>query len=210
MCIFCEEIKNPRLVKKVFGQSFKYNSRIIYSDKNILAIPGYGPQVYPNILIMTRRHIASILNITIDERRSFFDFFEILLQSGLYEGDALCIFEHGGEPRYGCSSVTHCHLHIIEEKYGLFDAINWGKDQENIVINKTNQFVHCNEYLLIGRYKSGRLSVKLNKTPANEHQYFRKYLAHILNSSEWDWRIGMNNDLFVPKLIEEARRKLIV
>ena len=80
MCIFCEEIKNPRLVKKVFGQSFKYNSRIIYSDKNILAIPGYGPQVYPYILIMTRRHIASFLNITIDERRSFFDCFCVCME----------------------------------------------------------------------------------------------------------------------------------
>ena len=62
MCIFCEEIKNPRLVKKVFGQSFKYNSRIIYSDKNILAIPGYGPQVYPYILEVFLTFLRSYYN----------------------------------------------------------------------------------------------------------------------------------------------------
>lgn len=208
MCIFCEEIENPKIAKKLFGESFAYDNRIIYSDENILVIPGYGPQVYPYILVMTRRHTPSFLDITANEKRSFFDFFEILLDSGLYQGNSVCVFEHGGDPRNGCSSVTHCHLHVIEEKYGLFEKIDWKEDQKNITLTKSSRLVRHDNYLLIGKYEAGQFHMKLNTRPANEHQYFRKKLSHLLGVSEWDWRIGMNNERYVPKLIEEARRKI--
>lgn len=59
MCIFCAEIDQPDIVKTVFGSYFRHKHRIIYADDNILAIPGYGPQVYPYILALTKRHIPS-------------------------------------------------------------------------------------------------------------------------------------------------------
>lgn len=208
MCIFCEEIRNPGMARKIFGKNFMYDDRIIYSDKNILAMPGYGPQVYPYMLVMPRRHISSFLSVSREERESIFNFFDLIIKSKLYPGDELCIFEHGGESQSGCSSITHCHLHIIDGEIGLFDYISWKDNQENIILSRKNTVHFYHDYLLIGQYKKGKLVAKLNKSPLNEHQYFRKHLSYLLKQSEWDWNLGMNNDIYVPKLIDEAQKKL--
>lgn len=209
MCIFCAEIDQPDIVKSVFGSYFRHKHRIIYADDNILAIPGYGPQVYPYILVLTKRHIPSFLGASKNEKESYFHFFDVLLKSSVYHSDSLCIFEHGGEENGGCSSITHCHVHVIEGDLGFYNYIDWEDRQQKISISPQDEYKAPQNYLLIAEYREGKMTAKINTSPVNVHQYFRKCLSEIVDCEEWDWRTGINNELWIPKLIDECKKQLV-
>ena len=61
----------------------------------------------------------------------------------------------------------------------------------------------------IPEYREGKMTAKINTSPVNVHQYFRKCLSEIVDCEEWDWRTGINNELWIPKLIDECKKKLV-
>jgi len=207
-CYFCDEIQNPALIKKLLGSSFSHNDRILYSSEHVVAIPGYGPQVYPYILILTKRHISSFLEATSIEKREIFQCLDWLLDIGIYSSSKLCVFEHGGDILTSCSCVDHCHLHVISSDVGLYEKVDWGKDEINCEIDATTTLDDVESYLLLGTYehKANRINAKLNlREDIREHQYFRRRIAQILSEDLWSWKSGMNYK-WIDRLVGDIKR----
>ncbi|MCL2801498.1 MAG: HIT domain-containing protein [Treponema sp.] len=200
MCIFCDEIKNPKLAKQLLGEEFQYEDRVLYSDDYVLALAGYGPQVFPYVLVLTKRHINSFAKTSNIERAHVLDCLKWLVKCRIFSSSKLCIFEHGGASISGSSSIDHFHLHVIDNSIGFFNSIDWKNDQVIYKITEKNMFEDYKNYLMIGIYENDCIEAKINMTNIKEPQYFRKKLALLLNSEQWDWKTGMNSN-YISDLI---------
>ena len=201
MCIFCDEINNPVLARQLMGETFQYKDRVLFSDECVLAIAGYGPQVFPYVLVLTKRHVNSFSETTITERKHVLKCLNWLVERKIFLSSKLCVFEHGGESTTGNSTIDHFHLHVIDNSLGFFENINWGDDQISFEITEENIFDKYRNYLMIGVYEKNTIHTKINISNIKEPQYFRKKLALLLKSEQWDWNVGMNNE-YVSNLMD--------
>ena len=205
MCVFCEEIKNPIIVKQLLGESFPFDSRILYSDKYVLALAGYGPQVFPYVLVLTKRHINSFAKTDNTEKAHVLKCLDWLLEQNIFSSSKLCVFEHGGDSCTGCSSIDHFHLHVIDDSLNFFDSIDWEVGRLLHTITKNSDLADYENYLMIGKYEHGSINAKFNLSNIKESQYFRKKLAALLNNSRWDWKTNMNNE-YIEKLVSLVKQ----
>ena len=194
-CIFCKEGSNFSYAKTFLGESWPYNNRIVFSDEYIFSVVGYGPQVDPYILIIPYRHINSMAEMDMNERQSFKNCLTFLSKEGRV-GPHICIFEHGGESAKGSSSIDHCHIHVIDAKWNLYDTIKWDYYVTLNDLDDLNSF-NGKTYLLIGKYSFGEIQIKITTDNINEHQYFRKRLAEIIGNNKWNWKENLYRDSMI-------------
>lgn len=193
-CVFCKEGTDFSYAKSFLGNKWPFQNRVVYSDKHLFAVVGYGPQVCPYVLIIPYRHILSLAQMNNNEKKSFLKCLQFLSSCGAY-GESIHFFEHGGSSKDGSSSVDHCHVHIIDSKFMFFDYPSFSdfKNIENI--SELQSF--SSAYYLIGEYSGGILKMKAQEDTRNEHQYLRKVLAEILGEKQWDWKADMKFDVMV-------------
>ena len=189
-CYFCREGRNFAIAKERLGLSWPFENEVVYYDDNIFAIVGSSPQVVPYLLILPYRHIYSASEMSSDEMTSFLKCMNYLCGRGGF-GEDLCFFEHGGKSEEGSSSIDHCHIHIIDAKYDLFNQKRFDG------FTKYSNTIPCitESYLMVGTYSKKGFEVKVaNDSLAHERQYFRRRLAEILGENEWDWRKDPRQD----------------
>lgn len=191
MCVFCEEGFDFSRARDFLGNQWPYPNRVVFYDQFLFAVVGYGPQVCPYILIIPYRHIYSISEMNLDERESLKKCLAFLCGRGGYS-QQICIFEHGGATESGSSSIDHCHIHVIDGKWRLYDYINMKKCLS--IHNLEDLTDMSNSYLLVGEYHMGNLSLKLIDDNHHEHQFFRKVLAKIIGDEQWNWKENMRYD----------------
>lgn len=198
-CIFCSEGKSFLKAKDFLGDKWPYPNRVVFFDSNVYAVVGYSPQVVPYILIIPYRHINSMLEMNKKEKDSFIKCLEFLSGRGGYS-QQISIFEHGGKAENSSSSIDHCHIHVIDGQWKMFEKVKW-KNFEYIDNFEKMKWNYTDSYLLIGEYNSGKLCIKITKDTINEHQYFRKRLAEIIGDKRWNWK----DDINYEKMIETMR-----
>ena len=193
MCYFCEEGKDFSIVKKKYGEQWPFENEVVFHDENVFAIVGAAPQVIPYVLILPYRHIYSVTEMTEEEKKSLMSCMDFLLGRGGYSNE-LCFFEHGGKSESGSSSIDHCHVHIIDGKYGLFE-------QEHYESFNRYDYIPTIEgsYLMVGKYSKEGIKVKITTDKeSHQRQYFRRRLAKIIGEPQWDWRV----DYFFERMIK--------
>lgn len=101
-CLFCEIVAG------------KIPARVAYQDDSILAFHDINPQGPTHILVIPKRHIASLLDLTAEDdvlvgslvRQAR----DLATQSGLAERGFRLVFNSGEDAGY---SVYHVHLHLV-------------------------------------------------------------------------------------------------
>lgn len=182
-CYFCEEGKDFSISKKRLGDSWPYKNDVVFHDDKVFAVVGVAPQVVPYVLILPYRHIYSLSEMTIAEKNSLHKCLDYLLDRAGY-GNELCIFEHGGKSESGSSSIDHCHIHVIDGKYGLF------QHEEFARFSSYTNYIPAitGPYLMVGKYTRNHIVLKISgNQQIHEHQFFRKKLAEIIGEKRWDW-----------------------
>lgn len=196
-CYFCEEGKDFMVAKRRLGHLWPYENEVVFYDESVFAIAGASPQVVPYVLILPYRHIYSTAEMTQAEKNSFQNCLKYLCGRGGY-GKELCVFEHGGKSEDGSSSIDHCHIHVIDGKYGLYYQKRYGDFQ----VYKNEIPEVKGSYLMVGRFNSDGLELKITTNHiAHERQYFRRRLAEIICDKQWDW----HEDDRIDKMIETMK-----
>lgn len=196
-CIFCEEGANFSYAKSFLGDDWPFQNRVIYSDNCVFAIVGYGPQVCPYLLIIPYRHICSLAEMDEREKKSFLECLRFLSSSGVFS-KSICFFEHGGSSEEGSSSVDHCHVHIIDNRFEFFDYPSFSDYRKIHKISELQVFSPA--YYLVGKYNDGRIEMKVKRDDCHEHQYFRKVLAELLGEKQWNWKSNPRFDLMIKSM----------
>lgn len=195
-CYFCEEGKNFATAKQRLGDLWPYENEVVFHDENVFAIVGASPQVIPYILILPYRHIYSAAEMTQIEKDSFRNCLKSLCDRGGY-GKELCIFEHGGKSEEGASSIDHCHIHVIDGKYGLY----YQKRYANFEVYKNEIPERKDSYLMIGKFNSEGLELKVAPShTSHERQYFRRRLSEIIGDKQWDWHKDVRIDNMIATM----------
>ena len=200
-CRFCREGKDFSVAKERLGEEWPYENDVVYHDDNIYAIIGASPQVVPYILVLPYRHIFSMAEMSAGELSSARACMEYLCGRGGF-GEELCIFEHGGRSDIGSSSIDHCHIHVIDGKYGLYEDPKFDGFEKRRRVEEVTDYADKRHYLLVGKFSKEKDEMKV--APgfiASETQYFRRRLAEILGEKEWDWR----KDYRMGKMIETMK-----
>jgi diadenosine tetraphosphate (Ap4A) HIT family hydrolase len=193
-CVFCLEANVPGYARTFLPLEWPYPHRTLHRSADCFVVPGYGPIVCPYVLVIPIRHSLSLSHLQGRERLAIFEALEPLLASGLFPSNSICVFEHGGCRGSAGSCVDHVHLHAVD---GLVPVDRWFlEEMPNIQaceFTPTNGIPHTDRYLYAGRYRGGRsIEGYYLQSDHVESQFFRRLIAHRLNLSSWNWRIGMN------------------
>lgn len=101
-CLFCKIATN------------KIPSKIVYTDKNVLAFEDTNPQAPVHVLVIPRKHISTTLDITEDDNALVGRLFQvanvIAKEKGIAERGFRLVMNTN--PEAG-QSVYHIHLHVL-------------------------------------------------------------------------------------------------
>jgi histidine triad (HIT) family protein len=101
-CLFC------RIV------SGELQSSQVYSDNSVVAIRDIAPQAPTHVLLLARKHIASLRELTGADQSIVGDIFaaagEIATSEGIAEGGYRLVVNVG---RNGGQTVDHLHVHLL-------------------------------------------------------------------------------------------------
>lgn len=191
-CIFCREARDPRTALSFLGADWPFEDRLLVESPRIFAIPGYGPQIFPYILLITRRHIISFSELEPDERAELLEIISVVAERlGLV---ALAVFEHAGcRDFYSC--IEHFHLHLVPPVFDLRRSM-LELDYVDLVIRKEEGVDVDGAYLLAGwwRRSTDAIEARIARVASKQDQFFRKEMAGLLKQTKWDWRLGMNEE----------------
>jgi diadenosine tetraphosphate (Ap4A) HIT family hydrolase len=203
-CIFCKEGQDPTSANLFLGPDWPYEGRTIISTKNIFLVPGYGPQVYPYLLLITKRHITSFAQTNYQERQEIFSILHCLVDHSLFGFSSLFVFEHAGcQNLHSC--IEHFHFHIIDGRFDLTHALQTFPST-TLELTPTTELEFTDSYLLACRVeKENAIFASLALTKEKQDQFFRRALANKIGEETWDWRLGMNQDLMKRTMEENPR-----
>jgi len=192
---------NPAAFRRV-QRNWPFGSRIVHMNEKVFVIPGVGPQVYPYLLLLTRRHIVSLAIATLVERRGLIAALDWLLQSGVYPSPSLTVFEHGGcGGNDGASCVDHAHMHVIDGAYDLQSMFEARMETAPADFSSDISLLDAERYVFVGRYAGGGTIHGAVSGGVLPKQFCRRLLATVVGGP-WNWRLKMHED-WVTKLVRE-------
>ena len=205
-CPFCLELAHPPYARALLGDSWPFADRLLFASDDAVALAGYGPQVFPYALVLTRRHIVSTAETHAREREALLQCLSYLYGLKAFPGKSLTVFEHGGVDSDRCGCLEHCHLHVID---GRYDAVAWLRDDEpdcrEVCLSVTERWQVQGRYIFAGVYADNHEVRGVLAQPDDvPRQYFRQLLARQLGERCWNWREGMNHD-FIEALVSIAK-----
>jgi len=198
-CVFCKENEDPSSSMAFLPQDWPYASRVIYSNANVYVVPGVGPQVYPYSLVVTRRHFTSFADSTKEEREALLDALNALLSFNVYPSGSVCVFEHGGCSGTTTGCLDHCHIHVVDSAFDLENALqHYARSAVPATLSAITSFPKSPRYLFAASFSGGsEIQGTFYSGQPPLRQYFRRLLAMLTGSTEWNWRLGMNADWMI-------------
>ena len=199
-CVFCREGREPGSANLFLPPEWPCNGRVLFATDSLFMIPGYGPQVFPYILLVTKRHITSLAQANREERHDILSTLKCLRGCQSLGVESLFVFEHAGCQNID-SCIEHFHLHIIDGRHDLTAAF---KDH-SVYVTELTEFTELpsSSYLMALKVEKGGIGpLIISKTAEKRDQFFRRALAEKIGRDVWDWRSGMNPHLML-KLMEK-------
>jgi len=205
-CPFCSELMDPSLFCRV-QQGWPFASRIVHLNRRAFVIPGIGPQVYPYLLVLTRRHKFSLASTTRDERHDLVASLDWLRQTGIYPSPTLTVFEHGGcGGNDSASCVDHAHLHVVDGRFGIQTLFAAYAATTSVAFGAETPLPQMERYVFAGSYDgSGVIRGELAEGVFPK-QFCRRLLATIVGGP-WNWRLKMHEEWVLRTVTELGSRK---
>lgn len=101
-CIFCKITQGTLPSEKVF------------ENEKVFAFKDISPQAPVHVLIIPKKHVTDVLDVTLDDREIFQDLFfaaqHIASQMGIAGSGFRTVFNSGD---HGCQTIYHLHLHLL-------------------------------------------------------------------------------------------------
>ncbi len=175
-CVFCNIDDN------------KLENTIIEETNNFYVIPCVGSLVDGYLLIVSKRHIFSMSQLTKEEQKEYINLLNKYREKfkTIYNKYPI-IFEHGSsdnETNKSANSVFHAHTHIVNHEFS---------DEDSII--KNTSFKKCNFNSIYPKntnyifYISNNNQEYISYTFEPISQLMRIYIAKDLNLlQKYDWR----------------------
>ena len=209
-CPICFEIKgviHPNHNKN-YSKQILLSANIIWEDDFIAILPSIGALNDSHVLVVPKRHVNSICELTEEELLSFVNATKMLDKLFL---NKVIFFEHGSyfqNQDTTASSIIHAHLHALclEDDSELK---NWFTNSFNNVQNvqKINfcDFLNIRDKLKTNYIFYQGLDDKglIAYSEKFESQIMRKQISKLTNV-QWNWREHDNFDI-VKSVIEKYR-----
>jgi diadenosine tetraphosphate (Ap4A) HIT family hydrolase len=205
-CVFCEESKSPSgYVREYLGPRWPFENRILFCDELAYCVPGYSPQVYPYFLVIPRRHVFNVCQMTRAEWASVYNNIRFLSRFRKTYDETLQIFEHGGCGAMSNACVDHCHLHIISDRVKILSRFREEHQTEEVRLLDSADFCNGRRYLWLGRFVDpGSIVAHLAKDQPAPSQYFRRKISETLGDELWDWALGINME-YMEAMMRERK-----
>jgi diadenosine tetraphosphate (Ap4A) HIT family hydrolase len=194
-CCFCQEFRRNEVDGEI-KEKYSVTNRILFDNNRFVVLPSVSPVVENHVLVLPKRHINTMKQLTDDEKDDLFVLVKNITQvfSGSY-----FLFEHGAFPANGNTcGVDHAHIHIlpVEEKVseaviGLIKKSYYAKPYANLLLSLNDE--KDMPYLLCGKDTHDMYSCNNANFPS---QFMRKILCGILGKKEWNWRDFTNRHYF--------------
>ena len=191
-CVFCREAKDPASCREFLPNHWPYSHRTLWSDDHVFIVPGYGPQVFPYALVLTKRHLTAWSQLDETELASVTAGLTFLAGHEAFGGGgSVFLFEHAGD-RSMHSCIDHFHLHVLKTEHSDLGSAIAGRAK---VTTEPAQLPRDVAYFACATFNRGT-SFDIAWRPHHEKcdQFFRRKLAHKLGHESWDWRLGQNMD----------------
>lgn len=198
-CSFCGALATP-------GR--RLSERSVVADDGFVAWVSIGALVDGHLLVVPRRHILSMAELTDAELEDLRAFLSTVVQLVSHHFGDTCVFEHGaakpGSP-IGCS-VDHAHLHVLPWDGSLTAAsaayyanLPW---QSGIDGLEEAFAIAASEPYLVVQDSDGRTAVAVtDEIPSQALR--RMIVAHLGRPDEWDWKSNPQ-----PSRLRQTHRKL--
>lgn len=187
-CSYCKHLHN------------NYDDRCVYTSENFFVIPTLGQFIKGYLLIIPKRHIMSMAELSQNEFEEFITVLEDIkyILKMTYNNSHILVWENGtGNNGIGKAkdSIVHAHTHIvpssltpnlIKEKSGInftlinpYDLSKFGKHSYLLLLDDKFWIINDDSNLYIPR------------------QFIRQLLAEDCNitGEQWNWRLYPFNDL---------------
>lgn len=192
-CPFCSELMDPSVFRSV-QRDWPFSSRIVHLNRRVYVIPGIGPQVYPYLLVLTRRHIVSLASATPEERRNIVAALDWLLQTGIYSSQRLTVFEHGGcGGNDSASCVDHAHLHVVDGQFDIQSLFEAHTPTTSVLLGAEDSLPQMLRYVFVGSYDGMGVIRGAISDGIFPKQFCRQLLASIVGGP-WNWRLKMHEE----------------
>lgn len=167
---------------------------VLCETDEFAAIPSLGSLVAGWILIVPKRPMANLAELSNFERKSLLDFTSSIIQTMEVFGENVYQFEHGGLAKSPIScGVEQAHLHLVPLPFDLIEAaltsqeIDWTK--QSSYLDLWERLPAKTEYLMMSDHNRSFSGIVKNPTS----QWFRKLIAaNTGQSKEWNYKLFPN------------------
>ena len=203
-CEICREIQDPTHFQQYFPDAWPFQTRRIYENQDCFIVPGVSPQVYPYLLLFTKRHVLNIQQCNILESKSIKQGLNFLAKSPIFT-NGLLFFEQANQKEKSSYCIDHAHIHVIDVSIPLARFV---KHMEYKFVTIDHFFeLHLERYLMVGTRVKGSTILYINENPSPTNQYFRRIIAGMKGDDCFNWRLKFNENLlmrFAEEYFEDA------
>lgn len=189
----------------------KFENTILEETQSFYVIPALGSLVDGYVLIINKRHINAMSELTDDEKKEYEDLINKYREifKDIYRSYPI-VFEHGSpneKDENKASSVLHAHTHIVNHCYNNEDSLI--KELNFKRINKITEISKNKNYIFYIN-PSNKLYVTYDFKPIR--QIMRIEIAKDIKMSyKYDWERNKfeNNILLTINKIKEYKEKMM-
>lgn len=176
-CRFCQIIENPF----AFGDA-RFFDIPIYEDENFLVLPALGPLVDGHIMVISRVHRNSMLELGSETLEKLDRLCAFLEKRDV--NATCCIFEHGSGRNGGGPCISHAHLHVLP----AYDAKQLGRliGHPLTRVSRLGELEPNGSSYYLVRSSEGW---NLYADQGEGSQTLRKLVRRNQGRSDWDWRL---------------------
>ena len=172
-----------------------YKNRTIYESKNYFVIPTLGQFIKGYLLIIPKRHIMSMADVTQEEHLEFINVLNDIdyILRLTYQCPELLVWENGtGKGGLGKAkdSIVHAHVHIAPSILNV-DFIKSYSGFSFTKIHYTDLYLYSNHSYLLIKGNGEYWYILSNPDVYIPRQYVRQLIAeeYGIKGEQWNWRL---------------------
>lgn len=216
-CDFCNERVG---IETVYNKIYGNRNRIVYETELFMVFPCLGQLREGHLLIVSKEHINAMGMLDKDNLKELENL--ILLIGNFYKKtynmSVLC-FEHGvldDDGSSGGCGIYHMHLHLVPIRENEFlkvvDEVDRQGTNKVHPAQKLEDTCQCiaegNTYVFFSLFKREQkkeMYIVNNSENYFESQYFRRVVATVFSSEEWDWKMIKDEEETFLRTLEKCR-----
>ena len=191
-CPMCAELNSGKMPNELIDKS-GLRDRILVENDEFVIIPSVSPLKMGHIMIVPRKHITSIVQLSVASVLKFEEFKkEIVLRITRKLGPVFC-WEHGvGKNKNGGCGITHAHFHIlplIDEHATQIDSTLSQMFPHVMVADSMKVFHDRSDSSCSYLYwEINSMSPRIVTSEGIKSQLMRELICKVENLDNWNWK----------------------